>query len=114
MPFVACPNCGRHFHLQVSKIEKWFQERHPNLPDGEIPSELCYNCWVDLKPLQEVYIIKTQKAIPAFTAEDLGVIINIKEDETGEKLFEVRLNDNTLHEFRREMITSSRFLIQNS
>lgn len=110
MPIAECPNCGQCFHLQVRNIEKWLQERHPNIPDNEIPSELCINCWIDLKPLQKVYVIKTKKRTPTFSAEDVGLIINIKEDKMGTKIFEVQLSDNTVHEFRRDMITFARTL----
>lgn len=104
MPSIICPNCGQLYHASVKDVVSWYKEKHPAINFGDVPHELCYGCWIDLKVGHKVYFIKEKTKYPKFVSDDLGVVIEKIPIDEIHSHFKIKFDNGKVEILPREKI----------
>ncbi len=93
MPYLKCPNCETIFHIAVSNLNTFF-ERFGKPTKGNIPEEICFFCWKDLKVSDLIEVIKLSESVPLAKVNDTARVIDIYNENNPYTLYKVESIEN--------------------
>jgi hypothetical protein len=97
------------YHLNVSDVKQWYEERYPRLPLGSIVPGRCFYCWAELNVGDQVVVrgsLGNDSPIPVGTRGVIHEILSGEEDGsiyvvqlvTGEERYLIRAELRKPHE----------------